>query len=589
MFLFRISLVFLYTILSSTNAQDTITRTCPLGWAQRGISCYRLFGVVDRETQTWENALRICKGVGSNLATIQDYYDNEEVGQFVRQQSQSTASVWIGMNRIGIDDANIDAAKWNDMGVTNSRYEGRWADKSPYVADGDCVYLTLQGTEYKWQFGRCESKMAFVCERDACPSGSFFCNNGRCISNRWKCDGEDNCGDYSDEIDCPSSCRTLLTSSSGTIRSTNYPNAYTPTSVCLWTIMGKEGTNILLEIETFNTEKNADVVDILVGGKTEASATSVAKLSGTIAEVRRYRSYNNYLIVRFITDSTTEKSGFSMKFSSLDDSAPSSVALTAVDSQTPLAPLLFTAATSSAYLGSQDYVWIITAQLTKKIVTIERTSIDLYPGDFINIHDGDSAMTPMLTSYTSDNNDNAVQDPTAHTPVTGARLVSSTGRTMYIILRTHMTTSGIGFRFNYWQGCVTTLTSETGEIFSPGWKGGVNYANYQTCSWSVNVPSGNGLTLFFSNNAEVEDSKDFLEVYSNSTDNSGIAVHAGAGFITSTFLQIPSIHSDNGKMFFEFTTDTVVSRRGFYGVYSVDCPDPNFNEQIGRASCRERV
>ena len=34
-----------------------------------------------------------------------------------------------------------------------------------------------------------------------CPWGSFLCSNGNCISPLLKCDGEDNCGDGSDEVD----------------------------------------------------------------------------------------------------------------------------------------------------------------------------------------------------------------------------------------------------------------------------------------------------------------------------------------------------------------------------------------------------
>lgn len=32
---------------------------------------------------------------------------------------------------------------------------------------------------------------------------SFHCNNGLCISKKFLCDGEDDCGDQSDETDCP--------------------------------------------------------------------------------------------------------------------------------------------------------------------------------------------------------------------------------------------------------------------------------------------------------------------------------------------------------------------------------------------------
>lgn len=86
------------------------------------------------------------------------------------------------------------------------------------------------------------------------------------------------------------------------------------------------------------------------------------------------------------------------------------------------------------------------------MIFFQRVMINLYDGDFINIHDGNSAMGHLLTSYSSANNDNVDPNPSSNMPSTGPRFISSTGREMYIIMRTHKTTSGTGFRFNYWQG-----------------------------------------------------------------------------------------------------------------------------------------
>lgn len=35
-----------------------------------------------------------------------------------------------------------------------------------------------------------------------CDEFGFQCQNGVCISLIWKCDGMDDCGDYSDEANC---------------------------------------------------------------------------------------------------------------------------------------------------------------------------------------------------------------------------------------------------------------------------------------------------------------------------------------------------------------------------------------------------
>lgn len=35
-----------------------------------------------------------------------------------------------------------------------------------------------------------------------CGPQHFQCNNNRCIDLKWKCDGDNDCGDSSDEIGC---------------------------------------------------------------------------------------------------------------------------------------------------------------------------------------------------------------------------------------------------------------------------------------------------------------------------------------------------------------------------------------------------
>ena len=60
-----------------------------------------------------------------------------------------------------------------------------------------------------------------------------------------------------------------------------------------------------------NTEKNKDIVDIYQGGSTLATSDYVTSLSGFITEDQRtYISPNNFMIVRFTSDKSVEKTGF---------------------------------------------------------------------------------------------------------------------------------------------------------------------------------------------------------------------------------------------------------------------------------------
>jgi hypothetical protein len=79
-------------------------------------------------------------------------------------------------------------------------------------------------------------------------AGSFHCSNGKCINSAFKCDKQDDCGDFSDEIDCASNCQFYMASSGDVVESPNYPHKYMSLSNCKWTLEGPQGHNILLQV-----------------------------------------------------------------------------------------------------------------------------------------------------------------------------------------------------------------------------------------------------------------------------------------------------------------------------------------------------
>lgn len=42
----------------------------------------------------------------------------------------------------------------------------------------------------------------FLALPGSCSKDQFTCKNKECITNTWQCDGENDCGDDSDESDC---------------------------------------------------------------------------------------------------------------------------------------------------------------------------------------------------------------------------------------------------------------------------------------------------------------------------------------------------------------------------------------------------
>uniref|UniRef100_A0A8W8JHB7 CUB and sushi domain-containing protein 3 n=1 Tax=Magallana gigas TaxID=29159 RepID=A0A8W8JHB7_MAGGI len=557
----------------------SITLTCPEGWVLSGTMCYRLYGQDTLTSSTWDNAYRVCKGNGAEMVTVDDFFTNQNVGDFA--SAQNTNKFWTGMSEKGVTTQNGVAMTWN-MNVAASIYQGQWSMRNPDKAHGDCVYIEKKDGEYVWTINSCLMKMAFVCQRTPCLPQSFHCDNGRCVNSNWRCDGVDDCGDFSDEVECAGRCTYLLdTASSGRIQSPNHPSNYQPSRVCTWTIVGPEGSNIYLEFTSFNTEKDTDIVEVLIGGRTESTARSVARLSGQPSlSTARYRSYNNYMIIRFSTDSQTEKVGFTANYNSSRDWYPRELYMTAGTTVSILEPPLFSSHGSIAYLGNRDYVWIIKAEERQKIVTLERMKIDLTGDDVIEIRDGDSGSAPLLEKYTASNNDNVDLPLAQSEPIMGKRFVFSTSNVMYVIMRTSGSTSGTGFSFQFKQGCVARYTADAGEITSPGYPN-VNYANFQTCTWTIDIPSGKGVKVMLdrSKGFEIADNEDFIQVYTGTTDDSGIAAHrSGAGFTTISLSNDQPFHSPNGKMFIRFKSTAVTNKKGFRLLYSIDCPDPGLTE-----------
>ncbi|KAA0194649.1 Metalloendopeptidase [Fasciolopsis buskii] len=110
-------------------------------------------------------------------------------------------------------------------------------------------------------------------------------------------------------------CGGELQMEEGTLTSPNYPEFYRPNKECVWQIIVPVGYSVALTFHSFQLEKHDTCVyDYLEirDGLTE-SATLLKKLCGSQLPTP-IKSTNNMMYVKFVSDSSVEKQGFTATF-----------------------------------------------------------------------------------------------------------------------------------------------------------------------------------------------------------------------------------------------------------------------------------
>ncbi|KAJ7320479.1 hypothetical protein JRQ81_019990, partial [Phrynocephalus forsythii] len=152
------------------------------------------------------------------------------------------------------------------------------------------------------------------------PSGRLCADGLSCISKALFCDGIPNCPDGSDEYEkiCATSCdgRFILSGSSGSFHSINYPEPYTSNIVCRWIIHVNEELSIKLNFSAFVTQNYVDTLSIYEGTGPEKILRAVLWGSnpGTIY------IFSNHATVEFETDYSENYSGFNATYTSFNTS-----------------------------------------------------------------------------------------------------------------------------------------------------------------------------------------------------------------------------------------------------------------------------
>ncbi|KAK6050174.1 Low-density lipoprotein receptor domain class A [Cooperia oncophora] len=144
----------------------------------------------------------MCSRYGAHLARIETPRENKFIASMLSRPGRSTQhEAWIGQlfpscfihPRLAAQQQSGDVAfLWSD-GVPASRYVGFWKESQPNYKAGSCAMgIAFATTIVLLRHGS-----------DASVRGSFFCAIGGCIPESRRCNGVDDCGDLSDELNCP--------------------------------------------------------------------------------------------------------------------------------------------------------------------------------------------------------------------------------------------------------------------------------------------------------------------------------------------------------------------------------------------------
>ncbi|XP_067122803.1 uncharacterized protein [Centruroides vittatus] len=534
----------LFLATSLANTQDNDLLRCPEDWSRNGIRCYRYFNL----RHSWKRAAEICRRYGSELVLIEDYNQNNFTNDIAKASLREAGqlSYWIGLTSVDSLSTNtLESAS----GSFISKYVGFWDKDQPEPKDGKCVKVVLSEGIQVWKLAPCESLLPFMCQVNACPKGSFHCSNGRCINSAWMCDAQDDCGDLSDEVDCPESCHFYLQSSGDSVQSPNYPNKYKPNSNCKWTLEGPIGSGIVLQFSEFETETNFDTVQILAGGRTEESSVSLMTLSGIKdLSTKTFATSSNLMIIKFRSDASIEKKGFRASWKTEPIrcggelfAQPSAQVLTS-----PMYP--------NPYPGGLECLYVITAP-QGKIITLEIVEMDLEAEkDYLLVRDGASPSDPLLATLTGGSEDNP-------------RFLLSTRNRIYLYFHASFGDSRKGYNIRFRAGCEVELIASAGNITSPAY-GVVNYPTNQICTYSIRLPTPGPLSLKFDDFKVADD--DFVQIYDGSSNN-GVRLHPGDGFSGSLKPTI-TMTSGSGELYVQFYSNPLGTGYGWKASFSADCP-----------------
>ncbi|KAK7489121.1 hypothetical protein BaRGS_00019635, partial [Batillaria attramentaria] len=484
----------------TSETMGSITFSCPDGWEIKAPDCY-LF--VDFE-MPFEKASDMCGTYGASLVHIEDEVEAKDVG---------TEDVCTGLW-----DRDEPKKESGVICVAANAPQGRWASMEP------------------------DTRLPSVCKTPACVQGTFRCRDGsKCISDMWKCDGDYDCDDQSDEDNCDSHCTHYMQQESGTL---DENSGYTAGQTCTWIIEGTIGKPLSVTFSTVNVEEDVDYIEVWSGGPSLETSKHQDTLTGQMAN-KRVLGTNHFLIIRLVPDLTNQLTGFQATWGPDDELSPAVREIEVTDAGVEITSPYYMTQPPDVFLRQFTVYSDDGSHITMEVLengfrpgfrydpmTLSNVnSFDIFPDSYVSIED------KFSFSVMSDG-----------TPSDG------TGEFKAILRK----------------GCSVDFTRASGIIVPPNYDNNNYYPALLTCTYIVRAPQNEmrdfeiRFPVF-----ELADDKDFVKVY-NGADNSSPELSPTDGY---TVDNPPTTFLSPGPVFMvEFFSSRVQTNGFFFISFFLDCP-----------------
>ncbi|XP_046555555.1 cubilin-like isoform X2 [Haliotis rubra] len=350
-----------------------------------------------------------------------------------------------------------------------------------------------------------------------------------------------------------SPCGTSLTAYNHVsfLSSPGYPENYKNHLDCRWVVRAMSGfKTVKIEVTDAHLEYDCSFDNVTIYDGQDMSA----QLIGVFCASNRptLQSSGMFMFIRFQTDSSRTHKGFQIKYYETEDKTAENVCSKDLTSyQDP--KYLQSPGYPNSYPSNLECWWKITASdpSGQVQITVFRSGIESSircTNDYVAVHEGDREGRELGRW--------CGQDTTTYV---------SAGRSMFLLFKTNMDTTGMGFQLQYFttKACAAGHVSELqvrlvpDYIESPSYPD--NYPNDVSCSWRLrtNVSSYIRITVL---NSDIESSEncrfDYFAAYDGATE-SYPSLNKWCGYDT------PTVSSSGPVLFLKFRTDGSGNKKGF--------------------------